>query len=458
MGSIHRHLMLRLGLALLAGGVLLGVATYLFTRSEMNEVFDEQLAQLATSVRTHYRGDVSTLPPKPAPEDSADLDDSGLVTQIWTLDRRQVFLSFPAATIPWVDGEGYQTVATPQGDWRIYAERTPTHLIQAAQLMATREDLAIDTAVEILLPNLLAVIALTALLLGVALRRGLLPLAKTSEDVGRRSASSLAPIATESLPDELKPLVASINALMARLSTALSAQRQFTADAAHELRTPLTALRLQVQLLASAPDEAARQEALDDVQRGLDRATHLVAQLLHLARLDPDASERASEAVDMAALVRSVVAECSVLAEARGIDLGAAVAPMAPDAALLQGDPAHLRMLLDNLVSNALRYTPRGGTVNVELRSEGATLILEVADSGPGIAAEDQARVFDRFYRGANVNAIDGAGTGSGLGLAIVKEVAEQHSARVELGAGLPGAEGASGLAVRVIFGDPGTP
>ena len=321
--------MIRLGLALAAGGVLLGVATYQFTRAEMNDVFDEQLAQLAISVRTHYRGDVSTLPPKPGPEDSADLDDSGLVTQIWTLDQRQVFLSFPAATIPWVDGEGYQTVATPQGDWRIYAERTPTHLIQAAQLMATREDLAIDTAVEILLPNLLAVIALTALLLGVALRRGLRPLAKTSEDVGRRSASSLAPIATESLPDELKPLVASINALMARLSTALSAQRQFTADAAHELRTPLTALRLQVQLLASAPDEAARQEALDDVQRGLDRATHLIAQLLHLSRLDPEASERVSEAVDMAALVRSVVGECSVLAEARGIDLGAAVAPMA---------------------------------------------------------------------------------------------------------------------------------
>ena len=120
---------------------------------------------------------------------------------------------------------------------------------------------------------------------------------------------------------------------------------------------------------------------------------------------------------------------------------------------MLQGDPAHLRMLLDNLVSNALRYTPRGGTVNVELRSDGATLILEVADSGPGIAPEDQARVFDRFYRGANVNAIEGAGTGSGLGLAIVKAVAEQHGARVELRAGLPNGEGGAGLAVRVVFG-----
>lgn len=455
MASIHRHLMLRLGLAMAAGGVLLGIATYLFTRSEMNEVFDEQLAQLATSVRTHYRGDLPTPPPA---EDAVALDDSGLVTQIWTLDQRKVFLSFPAANIPWVDSDGYHTVETAQGDWRIYAERTPTHLIQAAQLIATREDLAIDTAVEILLPNLLAVIALTALLLGVALRRGLRPLTQTSEDVGRRSASSLTPVATSALPDELKPLVASINALMARLSTALTAQRQFTADAAHELRTPLTALRLQLQLLASAPDEATRQEALDDVQHGLDRATHLIAQLLHLSRLDPDASERATEWVDLAALVKSVVAEFSVLAEARGIDLGAAVDGVTPDAAKVKGDVVNLRTMLNNLVDNALCYTPRGGTVNVALRREGSTLTIEVADSGPGIAADDRARAFDRFYRGANVNAIDGAGTGSGLGLAIVKQVAQQHSARVELGAGLPGTDGASGLAVRVIFGEPDAP
>lgn len=453
MSSIHRHLMVRLSLSLAAGGLLLGIATYLFTRQEMNEVFDEQLKQLAISVRTHYRGGVgAAIGTLAAPGSAADLEDAGMVTQIWSLDRQRVFLSVSAADIPWVAQEGYHTVSTRQGEWRVYTEQSPTHLIQAAQLMATREDLAVDTALEILLPNLIAVLALTALLLAYSLRRGLAPLTLTSSDIERRSAHSLVPIPTAALADELKPLVVSINSLMARLATALSAQSRFTGDAAHELRTPLTALRLQVQLCAKATDEASRQEALRDIQRGLDRATHLVEQLLQLSRLEPETNDRSSRAVDLSALVKSVVTDFSVLANAREIDLGAEIASPTTSPAVVLGDAEHLRILLNNLVDNALRYSSRGGKVDVALRTSGSTVVLEVADSGPGIAPAERQRVFDRFYRGSAAHGVDGATTGTGLGLAIVQEVAQRHGARIDLVEGLSTADGRRGSTFRLTF------
>ena len=438
-------------MALAVGGVLLGASTFWFTRQEINEVFDEQLKQHALSVRTHYRG--QGVPP-PNHQTTPDLDDSGLVTQIWSLDKHQVFLSFPTADIPWADGEGYQTLTTPQGAWRVYAERSPTHLIQAAQLMSVREDLAVDTAVEVLLPNLVVVLVLTALMLAYALRQGLKPLTQTTADIGHRSASSLTPIATASLPTELQPLVTSVNALMTRLAKALLVQRRFTADAAHALRTPLTALRLQVQGLATASDEATRKEALGDIRRGLDRATHLIEQLLQLSRLEPDTSEHTASDVDLAALVKSVVTDMGVFANARGIDLGAEIETAAYQSTVVRGDVHHLRILLNNLVDNALRYTPRGGKVDVALRAAPPGVLLEVADIGPGIALEEQERVFDRFYRGTTVHGDDATTTGTGLGLAIVKEIAQRHGARIELVDGLPSSDGTHGLRVRVVFDD----
>ncbi len=453
MGSIRRLLMLRMALALVAGGVLLGFATYEFTRREMADVFDEQLLQLAVSVRTHYRGESTTAPAAPAaPGTAADLEDSGFVTQIWNLDQQRVFLSLPAADIPWVASGGYHTLETQQGVWRVYAQRTPTHLIQAAQLMAAREDLAVDTAVEILLPSLAATLVLIAVLQLFALRRGLAPLTQTSNDVGQRSAASLEPINTAALPSELRPLVESVNALMARLALALSAQQRFTADAAHELRTPLAALRLQMQLLDMVTSPALRQVATADMVRGLDRATRLVEQLLQLARLAPDARERALRAVDLSGLIKSVVADFSALARARGIDLGAVIDPMAPGAAAVPGDAEHLRMMLDNLVGNAVQYTPRGGQVDVRLRVAESSVALEVADSGPGIPTVERERVFDRFYRGTSALAADDATPGTGLGLAIVKEVAERHGASIQLQEGLAAPDGRRGLSVCVTF------
>jgi signal transduction histidine kinase len=275
-------------------------------------------------------------------------------------------------------------------------------------------------------------------LLTLALRRGLAPLSHAAREVAARSIESLHPIAITSQPLELHPLIAAVNDLMARLGSALSLQRHFVADAAHELRTPITALSLQLQLLERAKNEHERAAALQELGTGVVRARHMVEQLLQLSRLGPDAPALRHDAVDLAELSRASVGRFSARAEALGIDLGAAAAePVA-----MTGDAQQLTILLDNLVENALHYTPHGGKVDVSASWLEGRPCLTVADNGPGIPAEERERVFDRFYR-----SIGSVASGSGLGLAIVKAVAQRHAAEILLG-DAPG----GGLLVRVWF------
>jgi two-component system OmpR family sensor kinase len=234
-------------------------------------------------------------------------------------------------------------------------------------------------------------------------------------------------------------MVRALNDLLARLGQALEAQREFVADAAHELRTPLTALKLQLQLAERAEPGAAQAAAFERLHRRLDRASHLVEQLLALARQEPALEEAAREEVDLAQLAREVVAEYDALAETRSIDLGVEV----DSQARVLGRRDGLRAMLGNLVDNALRYTPAGGRVDVIVGAVDGRPSLRVADTGPGIPPEQREHVFDRFHRGGDADT-----PGTGLGLAIVKRVAERHGATVRL---LDG-PGGRGLEVRVAF------
>jgi signal transduction histidine kinase len=251
----------------------------------------------------------------------------------------------------------------------------------------------------------------------------------------------MAPLAAGNVPEELVPLAESLNALLARLDEALSAQRRFTADAAHELRTPLAALKLQVGLAKRAQDESQRASALTELEAGVDRAAHLVEQLLTMARLEPESPDRRHERVDLAALARDAIVARASLAEDKRIDLGLTGAAGAP----VRGDPAMLAMLIGNLLDNALRYTPAGGRIDVAIEASPDETRLSVIDNGPGIAPADRQRVFERFYRGG---AQGGEATGSGLGLSIVRRIANAHGATVTLGEGPDG----RGLAVDVRF------
>jgi two-component system OmpR family sensor kinase len=237
---------------------------------------------------------------------------------------------------------------------------------------------------------------------------------------------------------------------------AFDMQARFVADAAHELRTPLAALKLQAQNLQRAQDggdDAARRQAVDKLSAGIDRASRLVEQLLVLAR--QQAAQPVAQAaggsngaalMPLAELLRTELAELAPLAQARRITLGLDVAASAAQAAT-PGQPEALRILLRNLVDNAIKYTPEGGTVDVALRGQGGqsaeVLLLSVEDSGPGIPEDQRARAFDRFYRVPGAEA-----TGSGLGLAIVKSIAEQMGAQVRLGV----SQQLGGLRVEVAF------
>jgi len=377
-------------------------------------------------------------PPGPAP--GAD----EVVVQVWDRNGVQIYLSQPQRRLPQYAQLGFTNVDSGSGAWRVFSTLADGQVVQVAQPMSVRRELAASLALRTVLP-LVAVVPFLALVVWFSIARGLAPLTRVAAAVGQRSSRSLDALPEAGLPAEIQPLVHALNGLLGRLGRALVAQRAFIADAAHELRTPLTAVYLQAQLLERAATDDERRAAMDTLKHGLERATHLVEQLLTLAREEPDVATRPFAPVDLAALAHSVVGDHATIAVARGLDLGLARA----DAAVVEGDAAGLRTLLSNLVDNALRYTPLGGRVDVAVESRDGGAVITVRDSGPGIPAAERARVFDRFYRAPSIAAADLAG--SGLGLAIVRRIAERHGAEVALGTGIP-EDGREGLGVTVFF------
>ena len=428
--SIRRRLLVWLLAAVLAGGLVAAGVVFFQARAEANDLFDYQLRQLALTLR-----DRSYTPSQFAQvlqgEEALDF-----AIQVWGPDGTELYESHPQLRVPGAVQLGFSTGEGADGQWRIFAIQQRGLTIQVAQPMAVRSQLAFDAALRTLLPFLVA-LPLMGLLIWRLVGQEMQVLESTARAVARRTPESLEPIATRSVPDEIQPLVIALNGLLARLGGALSGQRQFIADAAHELRTPLTALKLQLQLAERARDVGEREKAHAMLGEGIARAVRLVEQLLALARLDPDAPSK-RDALDLAVLARAAVQGQA----ARAAHAGLALEAEAPDPVPIDGDRGALETLLDNLVDNALRYTPAGRVV-VRARREGRGAVLEVEDTGPGIAPGERHRVFDRFYRGESAPT-----GGTGLGLAIVKRIAERHGAAVELGEGA----GGKGLRVKVSF------
>jgi two-component system OmpR family sensor kinase len=276
-----------------------------------------------------------------------------------------------------------------------------------------------------------------------AVGHSLEPFKRLTALVQVRKVTALDPLPAGNLPGEVRPLVGALNDLLGRLAAALERERGFMADAAHELRTPLTALHLQMGTLARATNEAERADAMEKLSAGVQRAIRLVEQLLSLARQEPR-SDVVRKRLKLDDLAREVVAEMVPLADARKIDLGIS----ASQPAYVLGDSDALHTLVRNLVDNAVRYTPIGGTVDVSVQDsdEPGTIygaVLRVVDTGPGIPADERQRVFDRFYRPPGTSP-----PGSGLGMAIVKAIADAHGATVALNSG----PNTQGLAVTVSF------
>jgi len=273
----------------------------------------------------------------------------------------------------------------------------------------------------------------------LATRRGLAPLDAVAKQIAEREPDRLHAVVPASAPAEIRPLIEAINNLFGRVERTIESERQFTADAAHELRTPLAALATQAQVALRARDEGERNHAIEQLIASSQRAARLVDQLLTLARLDPDATVT-TESVRLDRLAEEICAGHGGMAVMKGVALELDAAP-----ASVAGHADMLRILLRNLVDNAIRYTPAGGRVVVTVTPGSLT----VADTGPGIPEAERDRVFDRFHRLAGQDT-----EGSGLGLSIIVRIAERHGAVIELGAG----ENGKGLRVTVRFSAPLVP
>jgi two-component system sensor histidine kinase TctE len=272
-------------------------------------------------------------------------------------------------------------------------------------------------------------LALAAGLAILGLARGLGPLMRLRDAVQQRGPNQLEPFAPDRVQSELRPLVLALNHHMERVQKQMAAQRRFIANAAHQLRTPLTLLNMQATYALRESDPGERDGALVAIEDGTRRLAHLAGQLLTLSRASPGSRRPREDAVELANLARQVLESLSTLAVKKEIDLGLEVT----HAPIIIGDETMLREMLMNLVDNALRYTPAGGSVTVSLATRDQHAVLQVTDTGPGIPPAEREHVFERFYRRQENAADDHPGQGSGLGLAIVKEVIEAAGAEITL-------------------------
>jgi two-component system OmpR family sensor kinase len=402
---------------------------------DADQIFDYHMQQMALSLRSN--APIATSEARSSGDPDAGNDD--LVVQVWSPDGVQVFRSVSRAHLPQRAVLGFSNVRANGTTYRIFSIQTNNQTVQVAQDLAVRRAMAGNLALRTLGP-IAVMMPILMLVVWWVVSGSLEPVARVRSQVASRQADDLSPVSENGLPDEVRPLVQELNLLFGRVKTAFEAQQHFVADAAHELRTPLAALKLQVQSLERSDGVEARKVAIGRLTAGIERATRLVEQLLVLARQEASAAGgQARREVDLAEVARRAVADLAGLAQAKGVDLGLCQA----EPAGVEGQPEALNILLRNLVDNAVKYTPAGGTVDISVTKKAGAVVLAVEDSGPGIPPEEHERVFDRFYRVPGSEA-----AGSGLGLAIIKAIAERHGARLTLGE----SERLGGLRAEVSF------
>jgi len=432
MTSIRRNLLLALLGAMLLVLILGAAATYHAEVEQADVLLDYQLRQTALALRDQVFG--AATPSLPNGEQDFDYS-----IQVWNEDGVGVYYSYPPHVFPNRAQLGFSTLQTSEGPWRVFAMQGRREVIQVAQPITRRDQLAAHAALQSLRPFLL-LFPLMGAFVWILVGRGLAPIARLAHAIATRTPDSMQPV-TEAVPEEVQPLVQALNDLLGKLNAAVQSQRQLVADAAHELRTPLAALLLQTQLVERASTDEQRTAALAELKQGIERATRVMQQLLTLAREEPGAVRAAFAPLSLNELIVSVVAQFQTLAEAKGVALTAATTNFKPQ---ILADESSLRTLFANVLDNALRYTPAGGNVLVMLSEQAAVPVVTIDDSGPGIPAEDRLRVFDRFYRRPGVEQ-----PGTGLGLAIVQTIAERHRLHLSLGISVAG-----GLSFRIQFSE----
>jgi two-component system OmpR family sensor kinase len=403
-----------------AVGVVDACLTYWLSMRHIDELLDVHLQGAAVWLAAGRVGTIGTSGP---PQHSID----GFVGQIWEAGRATpTDNTDPEVIFNRNEPGGYSVELINGHHYRIYTLRKDADGLtyQVGQPVSYREQTAERAAIESLAPTV-SLIVLVWIAIPIVVNAAFASLGRASSEAEAGGISHLTPLDVSHVPDEVRPFADSINRMIGRLQVGIDSEKRFIADAAHELRTPIAALQLRIDNLENASDKTARGERLRELREAIVRTATMIRQLLELARADaqPDPGT-ASDRVDVRQMVQALVADLLPVADSRSIDLG--VKRFEP--AYVKAHAGELRMAVRNLVENALRYTPAGGSVDIDVYEDRSGAIVRVTDTGPGIPEDALGRVFDRFFR-LNSETVEG----SGLGLSIVKSVVAKHGGSVSL-------------------------
>lgn len=382
------------------------IATWHVAITEVNKLLDNELQQIAINAGQGLSEAAYDALKRTEIENR-------VAVQLWGESGELIHKSPGTETLPRSSVTGFSDIVVAGNAWRVYTGSDGHRFAQVAQRKSARMEIADHAAAAAAVPLLAALpIAWIAAIFG--LNSLIQRVAGFASVLALRGVESKEPVVADEMPREFLPVVGAINGLIERHQQAIEQQKQFVSEAAHELRTPLAALQIQVDNLRNQPNA----ESVRELGDGIRRATAMIAQLLRLARLDaPDLPGEGAN-IDLKELMLSIVSDFVPMATRDGVDLAVA----AKESILIKASDAEVRLLLANLIENAIRYTPRGGTVEVSIERECASARVEIRDSGIGIPQDALPRIFDRFYRAAPPDI-----EGTGLGLAIASKIAERN-------------------------------
>ena len=409
MKSLRNTALMWMTVLLTGVGALAVMISYQLAQNEAAGFLDSQLRQIALNAGQGLAADAAP----PADHDPED----EFAIQIWDAAGKKIRSSSSGIEIPLQEGPGFATISAGGEEWRVYTLGDSRRTVQVAQRMVVRQELAESAAIAAAAP-ILIVIPLTWLVIGWSLGGVMGRLAQLAQAIADRGADSKESLSVEGVPREVRPLVDAMNVLIGRLQIALDQQRRFVSDAAHELRTPLTALQLQIENLQNEASVGQSEQVASELSTGIRRTSVLLEQLLRMARFEAPVGLEHWARISLSDLITECMADQIAIASSKEIDLGF----VARDPAEVAGAPGELKIFFGNLLNNAVRYTPCGGTIDVSVRFADGNAVVEFVDSGCGVAESDLPRLFDRFFRAAPAE-IDG----SGLGLAIVEAIARRH-------------------------------
>ena len=433
MFSLESRLRRRLLVGVLLVSLVLGVTVRMAVHQQQSKLLNYQLEQVARAlILSDLQGTVQTWDTDPALHLDVQIWDAQGILLYRSSDLINVALNIPPGLSAARSGSQSDAVKL-----KVFTLSNGQRTVQVMHAQDLRNELYLDAELAVLIPAML-VMLVGALLVGMTLRKELEPIRELDAELKRRDADSLQPVALQHAPAELANVVSTLNRLLLQLETSLQAHKRFIANAAHELRTPITALNLEVDNLLRAQDQPQMRATAARLKVGTQRTQHVLQQMLTLARLEARTQPRPRVTVDLQALAQQSMVDLSALASHRGVEFELDAA----GPATVQGDPDDLRLLLDNLLGNALKFSPPNSIVKLSLSSweQGVTLVLR--DHGPGIAPELRQRILLPFVR------VNAAIEGAGLGLSIVQEVVLNQGATLSLESPSEG----PGLLVRVNF------